>query len=104
MKYVDGESATRAQQIERRVACLPPIAGVLFVSVAAQPVEGGKCDEFLIRLGIRRDLEENTGHALLRQLFEDDFRSGLKLRSIVFRGISGSGCDLGAATARPSPA
>lgn len=104
MKYVNDESVARARDIERRLAEVSPDAGVLFVSVTAQPEEGGKSREFFVRLGIRRAFSEDAGRALIRQLCTQEISAGLKILVSVFRGISGADRDDGSEAAHPPSA
>lgn len=104
MRYVDDATASLALAFEQRFARLPETAGVLFVSVQAQPSESGRSKEFFIRLGIRRDLEESVGKALVEHVLEQEIQSGVKVYVGVYRGVSGTCRSSGAATAHPSEA
>lgn len=101
MRYVDEKSNKLARDMEKRLSKLPPEAGVLFVAVQAQPEEGGRCREFFVRLGLRRDLEESTGKALVQHVFADELADGLKISAGVYRGVSGTAREPGAPAARP---
>jgi hypothetical protein len=90
--------------MERRLAQVAPEAGVLFVSVTAQPVEGGKSREFFVRLGIRRVFSEDAGRALIRQICSNEIQAGLQVLVSVFRGISGADRDDGSEAAHPPAA
>jgi hypothetical protein len=101
VKYVDAEAHALARGIELKLARVAPEAGVLFVGVAAQPVEGGKSREFFVRLGIRRSFSEDAGRALIRQLCNQEIQAGMRILVNVFRGVSGADRDDGSDSAHP---
>jgi hypothetical protein len=86
--------------MEEKFSSLPVTAGILFVSVAAQPAEDGISKEYHIRLGIQRRLSEETGKALIRRILEEEMKSGLRIYGGIYRGISGACRDDGTPTAR----
>jgi hypothetical protein len=100
MKYVSNEADRRARVMEAKFADLPNSAGVLFVSVTAQPSEEGGGTEFHVRLGVVRELTEDTGKGLIRRVLEHELLGGLKIFSAVYRGIPGA-CRDGAPTTNP---
>jgi hypothetical protein len=89
-----------ARSFEQRFASLPAEAGLLFVSVTPQPTMTGRVVEFHVRVGMRRDLTEGAGKALVKQVLEQEMQSGLKIYAGVYRGVSGACHDTGVAAAR----
>jgi hypothetical protein len=65
VRFVTDEALQKALLMEQKLASLSPKAGIIFVSVQPQPVEGGDSEEFFVRLGLARHLTERTGKALV---------------------------------------
>lgn len=102
MRYVDDKSAAMARSFEQRFASLPASSGLLFISVTPQPTETGRAIEFHVRVGLRRNLTEGAGKALVKQVLEQEMQSGLRIYVGVYRGVSGACHDNGVAAARPA--
>lgn len=101
MLYVSDECQRLARMMERKLATLPPSAGVLFVSVSPQPAEDGNSKEFFLRLGIARHFEESTGRALIKKYLAEEMKAGLRIFAGVYRGVSGAYRDDSTTTAHP---
>lgn len=91
LPYVNDASFRTAQEFENRLRGLPAEAGVIFVGVSAVPIQGGVCKTFSIVLGLDRKFEEETGHALLKKVFEREIQDGkIGVNARVFRGSPGA--------------
>lgn len=97
MFYVNEKSAAVAREYEKRLQALPASAGIIFVSVAAIPVEGGNTIFFDVSLGITKDFDPSLGVSLVKSVFDDEVSSGAAffrtVSSIV--GVSGAAHDRG---------
>lgn len=88
--YVSSEALATAQAWERRFQMLPPEAGILFVSISPEPEQTGNCYKFIIRLGIKRPMERATAEALMKNVMEEELRSGRYIIMFAaYNGISG---------------
>jgi hypothetical protein len=91
VKYVSEESSMLAREWERRFQALPPHAGVVFVSVGPEPIEGGKCIKFEVRIGLTRRLSQETGVAMVKKVLAFEASTGaLTISVVVFRGVVGA--------------
>jgi hypothetical protein len=102
VRFVSAESDALARKMERRLAALPAQAGILFVSVTAQPTDDGEVKEFVVRLGIARHLQEGTGRALISKYLAEEMRAGLKVFAGIYRGVPGASGDDSSPTTRPT--
>lgn len=101
--YVSANAASFAKVFESRFQKLPPIAGVIFVSVDAIPAPNGKTTQFLIRLGISKNLSEDVGWALIQQVMKDEIASGvMTITGSVHVGYAGACRDESSEDAHPS--
>lgn len=92
--YVSIGAKELAKGFEKRFTTLPPMAGVLFASVRAVPVVGGKTNEFVIRLGINRKTNPGTAEALIRQVMAEEIKSTLfQFKTAVYQGSPGAARD-----------
>ncbi len=101
--YVSDKANAVARWMEKRLQEAAPSAGILFVSVRAVPVKGGKATAFDIRLGIVRSLEERTGMILIEHLFREEIKAGIAINAAVYRGVRGAARDESDATPHPDP-
>jgi hypothetical protein len=104
VRFVTDEALQKALLMEQKLASLSPKAGIIFVSVQPQPVEGGDSEEFFVRLGLARHLTERTGKALVQQVLAEEMKSGLKIFAGVYRGVSGTCRDDGTSSSHPASA
>lgn len=89
--YVNESSAAKALEMEDRFVSLPPIAGVVFASVFAEPAKGGRSTTFKVRLGIRKKMDLGTGIALVKDVLRDEIdNQGLTFQVEVFPGRVGA--------------
>lgn len=103
--YVSTESAERARSFEKRFQALPEMAGVVFVSVDAQPIKGGQSNAFKILLGVSKRLHESVGWGLIQQVMKTEIEKGAyTITASVFTGVSGACRDESAEGAHPSSA
>lgn len=94
--YVSNQAAQFAREIEQRFLKLKPEAGVVFASVNAKPVPGGKTIGFEVRLGISKNLSEDVGWALIQQVLKDEIVAGIvDISGSVFTGFAGACRDQG---------
>jgi hypothetical protein len=101
--YVSEKAQEVARWMERRLAEVNKDGGILFISVQAHPVPGGNTNKFTVRLGLDRKLEEGTGIALIRHVFDKQIKEGLlTLDAAVYRGIRG-GANAATEEAGPIP-
>ena len=91
MKYVSDDSHRLVLAMEQKFAALPPSAAVLFVSVSATPVEGGKVTTFSVRLGMPRHMTEDAGKTLVQHVLAEEMKMGLHIYAAVYRGVLGMG-------------
>lgn len=88
IEYVREEHNNRAIDIEKAFKNLSPIAGVLFISVKAVPSLDNSVSKFRLCLGIKKELQEATGIALIKHVVLDKLNLDLTLFSYeVHRGI-----------------
>lgn len=72
------------------------MAGVVFISVAAQVAPGGKNVGFDVRLGVSKKLTEDVGWALIQQVLKDEIAAKvIDIRASVFTGFAGACRDQG---------
>jgi hypothetical protein len=91
MNYASEESATQARAMERKLQHLRPEAGILFISVKAQPCKDGKCKTFEVRLGVTKGIGESTGRALVRYVLHEEIDTrGLTILANVYEGVPGA--------------
>lgn len=97
MQYVSEEAAAKAREFERRFQALPSSAGIIFVSVAAVPVEGGQTSTFDVLLGMTTAFEPQLGESLVKRVLEEEIeKKQITLRDVrVRRGVSGAASDRG---------
>lgn len=89
--YANEKAVELASSFEKRIQEVSPHAGLLFVSVRAEPVLGGESNTFHIILGIDRKFEELTGQALMKKVFEKEIEDGqVVFTAKVFRGTNGA--------------
>ena len=99
MLYVSDDAIAKAREIEARFAALPESSGVLFISVAAMPAEDGESRCFLLRIGLRRNLTELTGRALVQHLCAAELDKGYFFTTDIILGVSGPCRDFSSPTA-----
>lgn len=87
--YVSAQAVDLAKSWEQRFISLQPAAGVLFVGIRPVPASGGVVKEFLICIGLRKNIPEDTGLALGRHVLQDQLQN-YRLTFQVFRGIPGA--------------
>lgn len=105
MKYVNEHSKKKLYEFEERFTKLPLQAGVLFVSVTANPVEHGDVVTFDIRLGLSRKFQIETGLSLIQHVLREEIAKGIyEFRASVYLGRAGASRDEGDETARQYPA
>lgn len=92
VKYVSEASIATADQMEEKFLTLPSEAGILFVAVHPEPVEGGKCKIFNVRLGMPKSFDPGTGFALVQKVLELEVNF-FEIRASVYLGTSGAGRD-----------
>lgn len=101
MRYVDDRSLRKVFQAEEKIRELPSEAGVLFVSVKAEPIEGGDAKRFSVCLGMPRRFDEGTGTALVKHVLKD-ILTGCDIDVRVLRGVTGACRDDGAGSTCPA--
>jgi hypothetical protein len=101
--YVNEDSALLALKIEQLFRLLPPVSGVLFVSVTPRPELDGICIKYDITLGLSRKFETDTGAALIGSVLGKEIARGFCFFPNIVRGVSGPCRDEGSQAARPSP-
>lgn len=90
MEYVGKLAYDMARLFENRLWQLPSSSGILFISVLAVPVVGGKSLEFNIVIGIDREFDVKTGEAIVRSVFEKEISCDeIIITTNVIRGIRG---------------
>lgn len=88
MRYVLDEIAEMARIWERRFAEIREDAGVLFVGVEPEPVEGGRAQTFTVHLGLSRSFEESAGVGLIQKVLEREISLGVyNIKATIHRGI-----------------
>lgn len=98
--YVSDSAGALAREFEARFKKLPPIAGVMFVSVSAVPIVGGNTNSFQVILGMARWLTESAGLGLVQQLLSDELSRGtVRVTAKVILGTIGACRDESAASA-----
>lgn len=102
--YVNERAAEAVSEFEGRFQRLQASAGVLFVSISAEPVEGGDSHAFFIRLGLTKNLTRDAGWAIIQSVLKRELEAGLKVHASVFIGIAGAAHDSRHAGAHPAPA
>jgi hypothetical protein len=103
--YVSDSSRKLADDFERRLLSLPPLAGVLFAAVQAMPVVDGESDFFVIRLGVTKKTDPGTADALIRYALEKEIRSRLyKFKVEIYQGRAGTARDEDASEPHPPAA
>lgn len=92
VKYVSEASIAAADRMEEKFLTLPPEAGIIFVSVHPEPIEGGKCHIFDVRLGVPKSFDPGTGVALVQKVLELEVNF-FEIRASVYLGTSGAARD-----------
>jgi Tfp pilus assembly protein PilN len=94
VEYVSEDASALAREYERRFQLLPPGGGVIFVNVEAVPALRGNVHTFIIRLGISKSLDTNTGVAIIKKVMEKEMEEQrFTIQAAVFRGVSGASRD-----------
>jgi hypothetical protein len=88
--YVSEEAVKQARVFEARLQALPSQAGVLFVSVKAVPVVGGKATSFHVELGLSKTVGEGVGIPLVKKVFEEEIEAGMQFTAYCREGVLGS--------------
>lgn len=85
--FVKEEEADLARQMEKRLLELPLASGLLFVGVSVEP---GVEPVYCFWIGCHRDFEESLMADIVRNLFNEEIKSGMKVRVEAHRGIGRS--------------
>ena len=88
MTYVSNESLARAQSMEDSLLKLSPTSGILFLSVRAEPEEGGTSKKFSVFVGVDKRLPEITARTAFTNVVAVHLPIGAELVMDVRRGIS----------------
>lgn len=97
MFYVSEVSAATARWYAKRLQDLPAEAGIIFVSVAAIPVDNGLSNVFDVTLGMTQGFDPSLGVSLVKKVFDAEIKNGIAFfRSVTSTvGVSGAAHDRG---------
>jgi hypothetical protein len=90
MRYVSDLANALARTMEDKIQKLPPEAGVMFVGVRPEPMEGGTSTNFLVYLGVSRKFETSTGKSLAEHVLREEAAAGAKILVFAYRGVAGA--------------
>lgn len=89
--YVSDKANEVARWMERRLQEVNKDGGIIFIGVKAVPALNGDSTIFEVRLGIDRQMEEDTGMAVIKSVFDEQIKNNvLNINAAVFRGVRGA--------------
>jgi hypothetical protein len=92
--YVGDQYLAVARSWERKLSEIPAEAGVLFVSVIAEPAPKGIVTQMDIFLGLSRKFELDLGYTLAKKYLSEELERGeFEIRITVVLGVAGPTSD-----------
>ncbi len=90
--FVKEEEADFARHLEKRLLELPLSSGILFVGVSVEPTTSpvDKAPTYCFWIGCHRDFEEQLMVDLVRHVFDEEIKHGLRVQVEAHRGIGRS--------------